>query len=78
MLWSVRDFIRKLWLISEFVRNLCLISEFVHLLTGHLGHAVVLLVEALRYKSEGHGFDSRWCHWNLSLTILPATLLPSG
>ena len=21
------------------------------------------LVEALRYKSEGSGFDSRWCHW---------------
>ena len=20
------------------------------------------LVEALRYKPEGHGFDSRWCH----------------
>jgi len=18
--------------------------------------------------SEGHGFDSRWCHWNFSLT----------
>jgi len=24
--------------------------------------------EALRYKSEGRGFDSRWCHWNFSLT----------
>jgi len=30
---------------------------------------VVQLVEALRYKSEGRGFDSRWCHWNFfSLT----------
>ena len=26
------------------------------------------LVEALRYKLEGRGFDSRWCHWNFSLT----------
>jgi len=26
------------------------------------------LVEALRYKSEGRGFDSRWYHWNFSLT----------
>ena len=26
------------------------------------------LVEALRYKSEGRGFDSRLCHWNLSKT----------
>jgi len=26
------------------------------------GHAVAQLVEALRYKSEGRGFYSRWCH----------------
>ena len=31
------------------------------------GHAVAQLVEALRYKSEGRRFDSRWCHWNFSL-----------
>ena len=30
---------------------------------------VVQLVEALRYKLEGHGFDSWWHHWNLSLAI---------
>ena len=29
---------------------------------------VAQLVEALRYKSEGRGFDSRWCNWNFSLT----------
>jgi hypothetical protein len=28
------------------------------------GHAVAQLVEALRYKPEGRGFNSRWCHWN--------------
>jgi hypothetical protein len=28
------------------------------------GHAVAQLVEVLRYKPEGRGFDSRWCHWN--------------
>ena len=33
-----------------------------------LGHAVAQLVEALCYQSEGRGFDSRWCHWNFSLT----------
>jgi len=27
-----------------------------------------LLVDALRYKPVGRGFDSRWCHWNFSLT----------
>ena len=24
------------------------------------------IVEALRYKSEGRGFDSQWCYWNFS------------
>ena len=24
---------------------------------------VAQLVDALHYKPEGHGFDSRWCHW---------------
>jgi hypothetical protein len=33
--------------------------------TGARGGAVV---EALRYKPEGRGIDSRWCHWNFSLT----------
>jgi len=28
------------------------------------GHAVAQLVEALRYKPEGHVFDSQWCQWN--------------
>jgi hypothetical protein len=31
-------------------------------------HAVAQLVESPRYKPEGRGFDSRWCHWNFSLT----------
>jgi hypothetical protein len=25
-------------------------------------HAVAQLVQALRYKPEGRGFDSQWCH----------------
>ena len=33
-----------------------------------VGHAVAQLVEALRYKPEGRGFDTQWCQWNLSLT----------
>ena len=32
------------------------------------GRAVAQLVEAQRYKSEGHGFDSPWFTWNFSLT----------
>jgi hypothetical protein len=31
------------------------------------GHAVAQLVEALRYKPDCRGFDSRWCHWNFLL-----------
>jgi hypothetical protein len=41
------------------------------LLVGYLqvvGQAVAQLVEALRYKPERRGFDSRWCHWNFLLT----------
>jgi hypothetical protein len=26
------------------------------------------VVEALKYKPEGRGIDSRWRHWNFSLT----------
>jgi hypothetical protein len=40
----------------------------LHLLLISVGHAVVQLVEVLRYKPGGRGFDSRWCHWNFSLT----------
>jgi hypothetical protein len=32
------------------------------------GHAVLQLAEALRYKPEGRGFNSRWCHCNFSMT----------
>ena len=28
-----------------------------------------VVVKALRYKPAGRGFDSRWCHWNFSLTL---------
>ena len=34
-----------------------------------LGRAVVQLVEVLRYKPEGGGFDSQVRHWNFSLNI---------
>ena len=26
------------------------------------------MVKTLRSKPTGHGFDSRWCHWNFSVT----------
>ena len=27
-----------------------------------------VVVKTLRYKPADHGFDSRWCHWNFSVT----------
>jgi hypothetical protein len=55
-----------------------ILKDLLHLATSRLGflhrymfiwrHPVAYLVEALRYNSEGRGFDSRWCHWNFSLT----------
>jgi hypothetical protein len=27
-----------------------------------------VVVKAPRYKLAGRGFDSRWCHWNFSMT----------
>jgi hypothetical protein len=33
-----------------------------------ISSAFAQLVEALRYKLEGCRFDSRWCHWDFSLT----------
>jgi len=34
---------------------------------SELKHAVVQLVEALRYKMEGRRFYTRWFHWDFSL-----------
>jgi hypothetical protein len=36
--------------------------------TSDILQAVAQLAEALCYKQEGRGFDSRLCHWNFSLT----------
>jgi hypothetical protein len=34
----------------------------------HEGRAVAQLVESLRYKMGGRGFDSQWGKWNSSVT----------
>ena len=34
-----------------------------------MGHAVAQLFEALLFKAEGRGLDSRWFHWSFSIDI---------
>jgi hypothetical protein len=43
---------------ENIIRNICTWGKLL----------VAQLVEALRYKPEGRGFDSRWCHWISALT----------
>jgi hypothetical protein len=41
----------------------------LHRLLLNMGHAAGgAVVEALRYKPEGRGLDSQWCHWIFSFT----------
>jgi len=42
--------------------------KYITCSTLQMGQGVAQIVEALRYKPEGRGFDSRWCHWIFSLT----------
>ena len=34
----------------------------------YMNYVVAQLIQALRYKPEGRGFDFRWCNWTFSLT----------
>ena len=43
-------------------------SRYVNRAVNLMGHPVAQMVEALRYRPEGHGFAPRWCDWNFSLT----------
>jgi hypothetical protein len=46
----------------------CVRCGYLFLFATKKGYAVVQLVEALRYKLEGRGFDSQWGHRDFSLT----------
>jgi len=45
-----------------------LIYIYIYIYRERERERVAQLVEALHYKPEGRGFDSRWCHWSFSLT----------
>ena len=52
----------------SYLNHLVLASNLFSHSNTTVEHAVAQLVEALHYKSEGRGFDSRWCNWNFSFT----------
>jgi hypothetical protein len=49
-------------------RSLLCVLLLIDRITMPQLRTVVQLFEALCYKSEGHWFDSQWCHWNFSWT----------
>jgi hypothetical protein len=49
--------------------DLVLLLKLVNYCSG-MGRAVAQLVEVVRYKPEGRGFDSQ-CYWNFSSTSWP-------
>jgi hypothetical protein len=51
-------------IIAYFLRRLSFFIVYLMTLCVGCGYAVTQLVEALRYKPEGRGFNSQWCHWN--------------
>jgi len=59
----------KIWLTNVKGRKFYFFKEkLLYTVELKLGRAVTQSVEASRYKPEGRGFDSRWCHCNFSLT----------
>ena len=65
---SVTQFVRDPWLsilpnlISEVIQSSHKADLCINYFQG-LGAWGSVVVKALRYKSDGLGIDSRWCHW---------------
>ena len=58
-------FLLFIWISVGFCLAILHNSSFV-ILSVHF--MFIMCLTALCYKSEGRWFDSRWCHWNFSLT----------
>ena len=41
---------------------------YIHIPYTYVGARGGVVVNVLRYTLAGRGFDSRWCHWNFSVT----------
>ena len=69
------EFWGRLWVFGKFVdacfkhplRNEIFSIKFIDI-REVMGARGGVVVKALRYKPVGRGFDSRWCHWNFSVT----------
>jgi hypothetical protein len=46
-----------------------LLCKYFHMLLSLEGARGRVVAKALRYKPAARGFDSRWCHWNFSVTF---------
>ena len=44
------------------------VNVFIESTVKSIGAHGGVVVKALRYKPAGRGFDSRWYHWNFSVT----------
>jgi hypothetical protein len=51
--------------ITYFLNGICKYSFVMEMQVARCG----AVIEALRYKPEGHEIDSRWCHCNSGLTM---------
>ena len=45
-----------------------LVNIYIYIYIYIYGDRGGAVIRVLCYKSEGRWFDSRWCHWNFSLT----------
>ena len=55
-----------------------IISIIIYIIPDKYGDRGGTVLKVLCYKSEGRWFDSRWCHWNFSLTSFRSHYGPGG
>ena len=65
LVWNLLHVTRPAHRILRWLLDFWKIYASLLLAIGDRGGTVV---KVLYYKSEGRWFDSRWCHWNFSLT----------
>jgi hypothetical protein len=66
--YQVLELRDKILRIRKCVTFSMLIAKKISQFTNMVGDRGGAAVKVLCYKSEGRWFDSRWCHWNFSLT----------